>query len=286
MQETFNRLCEMARTTSYLKSTLALLEWDQHTKLPANGGMFRSEQITFLAGELHRHETDPRRGALLEELSDSELALEPRSLAGTTIRELKRKYDKKVKLPQSLVQSMAKACSIGQQVWVAARKENDFGKFEPHLNELFQLKREEANALGYEDTPYDALLDEYEPGASTADVTRVLSNLKQELVPLISEIRESELAVDTSILRRHYPVDKQEQLGRLASSAIGFDYDRGRLDVTHHPFCTEIGPDDVRITTRYDSSFFSPAFFGTLHEAGHGIYEQGLRSDQLWLASR
>ena len=279
MQQKYDELCAMARKSNYLKSTLALLEWDQHTKLPHAGGPYRSEQITFLSGELHRHEVDSKRGELLGELADSDLAGDPHSDTGATIRELKRRYDKKVKLPQSLVESLAKASSVGQQVWIEARKADDFKKFEPNLAEIFQLKREEAQALGYQEHPYDALLDEYEPGASTAEVTAVLTALKDELVPLIAQVRNSSTNVQTDLLRRNYPVGKQEQFGRMASAAIGFEYDRGRLDVTHHPFCTEIGPEDVRLTTRYDDSFFSSSFFGTLHEAGHGIYEQGLRSE-------
>ena len=279
MKQKYEKLCEMARQANYLKSTLALLEWDQQTKLPSSAGGYRAEQITFLSGELHRHETDPKRGELLAELVESELAEDLHSDAGSTIRELKRRYDKKVKLPQSLVQSLATASSVGQQVWVEARKQNDFKRFEPNLNEIFSLKREEASALGYDEQPYDALLDEYEPGASTAEVTQVLTALKDDLVPLIDDIRGSNSQVETNLLRRNYPIGQQEKFGRMASEAIGFEYDRGRLDVTHHPFCTEIGPEDVRITTRYDSSFFSSSFFGTLHEAGHGIYEQGLRSE-------
>lgn len=279
MNHQFDQLCEMARKANYLKSTLALLQWDQQTNLPAQAGPYRSEQITYVSGELHRHETDPRRGELLAELADSDLADDPHSDTGATIGELKRQYDKKVKLPQDLVESLAKASSIGQQVWIQARQENSFQTFEPNLAEIFDLKRAEAQALGYDNHIYDALLDEFEPGASTAEVARVLTALKDDLVPLINQINESGIQIDTSVLHRNYPVKQQERFGRLASAAIGFEYDRGRLDVTVHPFCTEIGPHDVRMTTRYDESFFSSSFFGILHEAGHGIYEQGLRSE-------
>ena len=279
MNEKFDELCQLVRQDSYLQTSLALLEWDQQTKLPSQGGAYRADQITYLAGEVHKRQTATRRGELIEQLLDTELASEPNSDSGATIRHLKRDFDKKTRLPQSLVESLARACSTGQQVWIEARAENDFQKFAPNLKEIFKLKREEAEALGFEDQPYDALLDEYEPEARTADVAEVLSGLKDELVPLIQQIQQSSTQVDVDILRRDFPVDKQEQFCRFASSKIGFDYERGRLDVTHHPFCTEIGPSDVRITTRFDPNFFSPAFFGTLHEAGHGIYEQGLRSD-------
>ena len=279
MKSEFDKLCKLARQDRYLQSSLALLEWDQQTKLPTGGGAYRADQITYLSGEIHRRRTSQERADLLGQLADSDLASDPHSDTGASIVELKREFDKKSRLPQSLVEALARASSVGQQVWIEARKENDFKKFAPNLAEIFNLKKEEAEAVGFDDEPYDALLDDYEPGASTKRVTKVLGELKDELVPLIKEIKESKHTVDDSILRREYPVEQQRKFCRLSSAQIGFDYDRGRLDVTHHPFCTELGPDDVRITTRFDEHFFNPAFFGTLHEAGHGIYEQGLRGE-------
>ena len=283
MQQKFEQLCQLTRQSNYIKSTLALLEWDQQTKLPSEAGQYRAQQITYLSGELHRQETDPKRGELLGELVESDLASDPHGDTGTTIRELKRRYDKKVKLPQSLVESLAQASSVGQQVWITARKTNDFKSFQPNLTEIFALKREEAQAIGYDENPYDALLDEYEPGAKTSEVAKVLGDLREELVPMIEKIKGSKTQPSNKLLHRNYPVEVQKAFAKEASAKIGFDYTRGRLDETHHPFCTEIGPDDCRILTRYDESFFSAGFFGTLHEAGHGMYEQGLRGDQYGL---
>ncbi|MEM7455819.1 MAG: carboxypeptidase M32 [Planctomycetota bacterium] len=277
--EKFGQLCALVKETAYLKSTLASLEWDQQTYMPVGAGAFRAEQITFLAGEIHRRETDQRVGDLLGELSSSDLAADNQSDSGATITGLKREYDKKIKLPESLVKAQAKASAIGQQVWIDARKNDDFKSFEPNLNEIFNLKKEQAEAVGYEECPYDALLDDFEPHAKTSEVAAALEGLRQELVPLVAAISESSSRPDTSVLKRNYPTEAQRRFGREASEKIGFDYTRGRLDVTHHPFCTELGPGDVRITTRFDESFFNTSFFGTLHEAGHGIYEQGLRTD-------
>ncbi len=278
-QAKFDELCRLARENSYLTSTMALLEWDQQTKLPKRGGGHRADQITFLAGEIHRRETHPRIGELVNELATSGLAEDAHSDTGATILELKRAYDKKIKLPERLVQELARASSTGQQVWVEARKENNFLKFAPHLDEMIALKQEQADALGFDECRYDALLDEYEPRARTSEVATVLNALKDKLVPLVAEIADSPRQVQAEVIHRNFPQAAQRKLGVQAASKIGFDFERGRLDITHHPFCTEIGPHDVRITTRYDESFFSPAFFGTLHEAGHGIYEQGLRSE-------
>ena len=278
-EKLFAELCDHARKTSIVVATQALLEWDQQTKLPAQGAEFRSQQITHFAGEIHRLKTDPRLGDLLGQLAESELAADPHSDTGATIREMKREYDKRVKLPEKLVEELAGTTSRGQQTWVQSRKADDFKSFAPTLKKIFELKREEAEAVGYEDCPYDALLDDYEPGAKTKEVTAVFEALRIDLVPLVAEIANSKAKVPTDILRRKYPVDRQEAFAKSTTAKIGFDYQSGRLDTTHHPFCTELGPDDCRITTRFDENFFNSAFFGTLHEAGHGMYEQGLRSD-------
>src|SRR5262249_19422308 len=141
---------------------------------------------------------------------------------------------------------------------------------------IFKLKREEAACLGHGDDPYDALLDEYEPGAKSRDLAALFAALRGELVPLVAAVTGSKVQPDTSILRRDYPVDRQRVFAEAAAAAIGFDFKRGRLDTAEHPFCTGIGPGDTRITTRFDPKNFSDAFFGVLHETGHGLYDQGL----------
>ncbi len=172
---------------------------------------------------------------------------------------------------------------LGQQVWAEARKANDFARFQPLLERTVELKRQEAAAIGYDETPYDALLDEFEPGAKTSEVTRVLAGLRDQLVPLVAEIAASSRRPNLEPLKRRFPIDLQEQFGRRAAEAIGYDFAAGRLDVTDHPFCTTLGPRDVRLTTRYDENFLPGAFFSTLHEAGHGMYEQGLPADRYGL---
>jgi carboxypeptidase Taq len=280
----FEALKAHATETGYLLSSAALLEWDQQTKLPPAGGGYRSEQIAHLAKLIHERETDPKLGQLLDELSElPEVSSgDPSSDMATTVRELKRKYDRQVKVPGDLVQAIARASSSGQQVWVSARQANDFSVFESALKEIVNLKQHQADAIGFEGCRYDPLLDEYEPGAVTSEVTQVFESLHKELVPLLESVKDHSGEIDSSVLHREYPIDAQKQFVENASTRIGFEYKRGRLDVTHHPFCTEIGPDDCRITTRYNETFFSSAFFGTLHEAGHGMYEQGLRSQ--WYA--
>ncbi len=141
------------------------------------------------------------------------------------------------------------------------------------------MLRQKAQAIGYKTVPYDALLDEYEPGATTAEITTLFAALRADLVPLVSAIAASGRRPRRDILERDYPVEQQKQFGQAAAAAIGFDFEAGRLDVTTHPFCSGIGPGDCRITTRYNPRHFNESFFGILHEAGHGIYEQGLPAE-------
>ncbi len=283
VNQSFDELCDHTRQTALLASVESLLNWDERTKMPPTAGEYRAEQIEFLTGLIHQRNTDPRVGEWLAELTDSALAKDAHSDAGTTIREIKRGYEKQIKLPQKLVEELAKLSVLGQQKWVEARKANDFDSFRPLLQQIVKLKREQAEAIGYEDCIYDALLDDYEPGEKTANVTRVLAELREALVPLVAAIKDSGVEPKHEILTRSYPTDVQERFGKEAAAKIGFDFERGRLDVTAHPFCTEMGPNDCRITTRYDEHHFPGAFFGTLHEAGHGLYQLGLRTEQFGL---
>jgi carboxypeptidase Taq len=256
-----------------------VLEWDERTCLPPAAGEYRAAQLSTLAGLVHDRWTDARFGGLLQELAHSSLVADPMSDEAVTLRELLREHGKKTKLPKSLVEELARTSVIGQRVWVEARRENDFDLLRPSLERLVQLKRDEADALGYTDTPYDALLDEFEPQASTRQIAAVFAALARDLAPLVWAITASVRRPDLTVLFRSYAIETQQNFALEAARRIGFDFDRGRLDTTAHPFCTHLGPHDVRLTTRYDAHDFSQAFFGVLHEAGHGLYEQGLRSE-------
>lgn len=279
MKSAYDELCALGREAALIESIEALIGWDERTYMPDAAGEYRAEQMTFLTGLAHQKRTQKRWGELLGELAGSDQARDPHSDAGTTIRQLKRDYDKRCKLPQTLVEELTRASVLGQQAWVKARAANDFAQFAPHLTKIIELKRQQAAALGFPEVPYDALLDDYEPQARTREIAAVLGKLRNELVPLVHAIMESGRKAPLEIVQRSYPQPAQEAFGKAAAAAIGFEFHRGRLDVTHHPFCTELGPNDCRITTRYDEKFFNSAFFGILHEAGHGIYDQGLRGE-------
>ena len=273
---TYRRLCNHAQETAILQSIHELLEWDERTKMPPAGGNYRAEQAAYIAGLVHQRQTATFVGDWLAELVASPFAADPSSDTGAVIRHLQRDYEKKTRLPQSLVEDLTRTAVLGQRAWAEARKANNFVAFRPILEKMVGLKRDEAAALGFTGSPYDPLLDDYEPGETTENVSRVLASLRDALVPLVQVIADSTTRPDVSILSREYAIEAQEAFGRQAAVRIGFDFEAGRLDVTDHPFCAGLGPGDVRLTTRYNLHSFPDGFFSILHEAGHGIYDQGL----------
>jgi carboxypeptidase Taq len=296
--EAYDELIRRSRELATLASCSAVLGWDEQTYMPARGAVHRGNQMALLAGLQHERATDPRIGDLLAAVEGSPLADGPDSIESTNVRELRRSYDRRVRLPRALVEELARTTSMAQSEWVAARAASDFARFRPWLEKIVKLKREESACLagrtatdGPAGSAYDPLLDEYEPGARSADLAVLFDALRRELTPLVAAIGEavarragsgtgsspsSSADGAGAILKRSYPRERQRIFGEAVAAAVGFDFRRGRLDVTAHPFCTGIGPGDCRITTRFDEHEFSDAFFGILHEVGHGLYEQGL----------
>jgi carboxypeptidase Taq len=275
-QAAYQELIQRSREQSLLGSCAELLAWDEETYMPRAGAAHRGNQQALLAGLYHDQATDPRLGELLAELEHSTLVSDPLSAEAVNVRELRREYDRLTRLPRKLVEELARTTSLAQREWVIARQEADFALFRPWLDKIVALKRREAEAIGYGTVAYDALLDEYEPGARSADLAQLFDALRRELLPLIGSIAASRRKPDVSVLRRDYALDRQRTFGEMTAAAIGFDFQRGRLDTATHPFSSLIGPGDCRITTRFSSRHFSDAFFCILHEAGHGLYEQGL----------
>ena len=179
-------------------------------------------------------------------------------------------------MPRALVEELARVTASGRARWAEARRASDFGLFAPDLRRIVELKRQEAAAVGYEGHAYDALMDEYEPGASTAELTALFEDLRGRLVPLVGELAAASVKPDSSLLRRSFPRAGQERMVRRIAEQIGFDFEAGRIDVSTHPFCVSFHPCDVRITTRYDERYLPGALFGVTHETGHALYEQGL----------
>ncbi len=279
--DALNRLKSIDRELQLLSKTVSLLHWDQETYMPPDGIDMRSDEIALLTGMIHERGTSDEFGALLADVGaddehpagGSDVPEEDRAL----IRCLYRDYRREQKLPAELVRRFAVVTSTGQAVWARAREANDFSTFRDHLAEIIDLNRERAARFGYDEHPYDALLDEYEPDMKASEVRTVFDQLQKDLVPISGRIQAAE-QVDDSFLHQAYPVDGQRVFSRRVLEAIGWPFSRGRLDESAHPFTTDIGSMDVRLTTRYAPDFLNPALFGTIHEAGHGLYELGVAS--------
>ena len=271
MAKHYDRVMEMYREISDLYGALALMGWDQETYMPPKGAASRGRQLATLSGMAHERITSDEMRAELdaaraETLTDDE---------EVNIREIVRSSDRAVKIPVDLVRDLAETSSAAIGVWIRARQENDFPAFSPWIDKLVALQREVAEAVGYEDEPYDALLDEYEPYASTKDTAAVFDSIRGPLVDLVRRIASSDVEPRTDFLERNYPVDDQRRMGVMAAERMGFDFEAGRLDISPHPFCTHMGVNDVRLTTRYSETLPMQSFYGVIHEAGHGLYEQG-----------
>jgi carboxypeptidase Taq len=275
-ERAYEELMQRVREEAALASIEALLEWDEETRMPAGAVEGRSEQLALVAGLLHERGTDPRLGELLDELEGSPLLEDAASPAAVNVRELRRDYERFVRLPRKLVQDLARTTAVAQRAWSAARETADFARFRPHLERIVELKRAEARCVGYSREPYDALIDDYEPGITSQIVGRLFDALRRELVPLAARIADVSRRPDTGVLRRAVPLDGQFGFGERLAARVGFDFSRGRLDLGVHPCCTSLGPGDCRIGLRFDLRDFAGGVLTVLHELGHGLYEQGL----------
>lgn len=276
------RLHEIDRELQLLSHSAALLQWDQETYMPEQALRERAEQMSLLSGLIHDRITLPEiadilvsLGVVFEQEAVPKVPATFKGIEGAFLRELARQYRRNSKIPRDLVAELAKQKSIAQRIWMEARKVADFSRFSGQFSVILGLVKEVSSCLGYEDHPYDPLLDEFEPWMKTADVEGVFRKLRPGLTELLDKIRGSKETVDTEFLKCNYDIEKQRFFGRMILETIGYDFSRGRLDESIHPFTTTLGSSDVRLTTRYTRDFFPTAIFGTIHECGHGLYELG-----------
>jgi carboxypeptidase Taq len=241
--------------------------------MPKGGIASRAEQMATLSRLAHEMLIEDETGRLLGSLG----APDPSSEEGALVRRARREYERATKLPAELVARTARATTLAEPAWERAREESDWSVFAAHLEEILSLKRQAAEALGYEDHPYDALLDGYEPGAKKARLEAMFGELRAGILPLIREVAGQGDGGDRlAPLYGSFDETKQERFGVEVVTRFGYDWERGRQDRTVHPFCASFGPGDARITTRFDPGWLTPALFGTFHEAGHALYQQGI----------
>ncbi len=254
----------------------AILGWDQQTQMPPGGAAARARQLGTISKIAHETLTADETGRLIEDAKAAMAGMDYDSDEAALVRAAEYQYEQATKLPTDLVVALQEATTLGHEVWVEARATSNFEHFRPMLEKIFDLTKQAVECLGYEEVPYDALLNQYERGMPTREVKRLFDELKKDLVPLVKAIQENQHKVSDEIVHREYPIERQREFGEKVVSAYGFDFKRGRQDLAVHPFCTHFSCDDVRITTRFETNFLNPALFGTMHESGHGMYEQGV----------
>jgi len=274
--QAYAELLQLTRNEAVLSSCVDLLQWDEEVCMPRGGGEHRAEQMALVAGLVHDRGTDPRYDELLSTVEASSLMSDAESAEAVNVRELRRDYERERRIPRRLVEESARVTALASQAWAEARRRDDFKSFAPWLDQVFALAREEADAVGYAGTRYDALLDDYEPGLTTDRLSTLFARLEADLVPLASALREIPAPAPMHVLAREFPLDRQRLFAEGVAAALGFDLERGRLDLGNHPFCTSIGPGDIRIALRYFPRNFARGFFALLHETGHALYDQGI----------
>jgi carboxypeptidase Taq len=278
------RLLKELLSASHLEGVEAILSWDQETYMPEGAGGARAEQVAYITGLAHEKKVGEALRSALDELIDLETGelriMTLNDLETRQLKEIWRDYRQEAVLPAEFVTKLAKHASVSQQAWAKARKDNDFEFFEPFLTKMVELQKEKAAYLGTGETPYDALLDQFEPDMRSQKVAQLFDEIRERLVPLIKSIAEVKHRVNPSVLNKEYDVNDQWDFGVSMLEAIGFDVKHGRQDRSAHPFTTSSHPTDVRVTTRLRENDLKSALLSSLHEGGHGMYEQGLPASE------
>lgn len=274
----YNDYKQQLQKIADIKYATAVLQWDQETYLPPKGAEARGRQIATLSEIAHQMFTNDKVGHLLQDLLSKDLPEWQKQNVELTLED----YTRLKKLSPAFVRKMSEAITASFHAWIEARKQNDFKVFEPLLIPLVDLKRQEAELYGYSQHPYDALMNEYEKGATVAMLDKVFDNIKGPLQDLLRELQNKDFG-DSSFLHPNFPKQQQWDWGMYLARQLGFDFNAGRQDISEHPFTTNFSSNDVRITTRIDEHDFANMTWSTIHEVGHALYEQGLPTEQYGL---
>jgi len=259
-----------------LRYIKAILEWDQQVNMPEGSVNGRSEQLALIE-EIYHKKLISRETGLLIEKTDQEQNLN--LIESALLREIRREYDKAIKIPIELAVEIERTASLGHQAWEKAREKKDFKIFKPYLEKMVDLKRQYAEKIGMGNSLYDSLLDIYEPGATTDWISKIFNELKPKLIKVLEKINSSSNKPDQSILKKNYNSAKQWEFSIEILKKLNFDFNIGRQDKSVHPFTTSLSSMDTRITTRIWENFLPACLFGTIHECGHGLYEMGFKKE-------
>lgn len=279
MNSAYQQLLEKVYEIHDIEKAIQVLSWDKETNMPAAGNTARVQQMTTLRRLHHRLFASDEMGELIEAAATALNGAHPDSNEASLIRYLRRSYADERKLPDEFVRRVSQVSGAARPAWVQARADNKFALFRPHLEQVVALAQEMAELYGYEAEKYDPLLDKFEHGMKTAEVRAIFAAVKTELKPLLTAVTARANTIDDRFLHQQFPVAQQQEFARYAATAVGYDFSRGHLGTVVHPFATSFSRDDARITTRWNPNFLNAALFGTLHECGHAMYEQGTAPD-------
>ncbi len=275
MSEKFKKLKALIAEVADLNAAQAVLGWDQQTYMPPGGAEARGNQLATLGSLTHQKFTSEEIGKLIEDVKSELGTADPDSDDARYLKVLAKDYDEATKVPSEYVAKFAQLTARGHESWAKAREASDFSIFQADLEEIVEMRKEYVSFFPPADHPYDTLLDQFEPGMKTAEVQEIFGRLREKQVELLKAIADAP-QVDDSFMHVHYPEQQQWDFGVEVATKFGYDWDRGRQDKSVHPFTTSFGVNDVRITTRFMEDFLPSALFGTMHEAGHGLYELGV----------
>ncbi|MCM3762114.1 carboxypeptidase M32 [Alkalihalobacillus oceani] len=261
------------------KQALALLAWDSRTGAPKKGMAQRSEVIATLSAEVFALSTSEEMAEYLGQLREEALYATLSEVTRKTVDECHKEFERNVKIPKEEFKEYVLLQSQTETLWEEAKEKADFAMFQPNLEKLVAFKKKFIGYWGYEEHPYNTLLDDYEPGVFVATLDQVFAELRDALIPLVKRVTESAHQPQTDFLFQSFPKEKQKELSLAILEKIGYDFSAGRLDETVHPFAIGINPNDVRITTKYNENDFRVALFGTIHECGHALYEQNISQE-------
>lgn len=282
-QKDYDKLHALSHHSRTLSGIASLIEWDQETHMPPAGAGIRAEQLKTLAGLVHKERTSKKFASALSKLIDlksgKNLAKGLSEAQQSALKHWRRDFIKDTALPARFVEEFAKLSSQAQLAWRQAKKEDSFQQFAPFLDKIIAMSRKKADYLGYSEHPYDALLDLYEPEMTTKEIRKIFTPLRQDIVTLLKKITSSK-QVDDTFLHDKFDHEKQLEFGRRILKDMGYDFSKGRLDLSSHPFSSACHPTDSRVTTRIHPSSVMSNISVVLHEGGHGMYEMGLPVEQ------
>lgn len=279
MNEKLLELKDYIKNIDHLEQAMALIYWDMRTTAPKKALDDRGELLAYLSAEAYKLKTSDDARRLIEYfepfINDLEL------IDKAMVRNFKKEYDEVKKIPQDRFKEFVLVAAKSEAAWEEAKEKNDYEIFKPHLKKVIDFKKEFIEYKGYNENKYNALLDDYEEGITVKKLDKVFSELRDAIVDILNKIKASNIKITTEFMRDSYSKEAQDKFGRFVLGIMGYDFDAGRLDESVHPFTLNIGNKDVRLTTHYYENDFKSALFSTIHEGGHGIYEQNIPDELL-----